>query len=161
MFKLIININNVQQNDSNIFYKYCNNKLNEFKQQLLNNIDYTKFKLRFDYLIDNNILQFHNDNIMNDRMLIQLIVNSFRIYKRIDINGTICISYNIPDYILIPNSNMSITHFIRYIEYGDENIPPYKWITHCWYYFSQNLNKEWINFYKLQKLRNTIRRNTK
>lgn len=150
MLKLIININNINLNDSNVFYKYCNNKLSEFKQELLNTINYTKFELRYDYLIDNNILQFNNNNNINSRVLIQLIVNSFRIYRRIDTNNSICISYNIPDYILIPNSNMSITHFIRYIEYGDENIPPYKWIKHTWDIFHEKIKKDWIKYQKFQ-----------
>ena len=150
MIRLTINVNNVKVNDSILFYNYCCKKLNDFKQQLFNNIDYTKFNIRYNYLIDNNILVFDKSPLTSNH-IVQLIINSFKVYKSINTQNCVVISYNIPDYILIPNSNLSITHFIRYIEYGNEDLPPYKWIYNVWNKFNRHIQEDWERYSKLQK----------
>ena len=143
MLRLSIITEKISLSDNYLYSTFCRNKLNEFKTFLLENTNYTKLQIRYDYLIDNNLIEFNmKDNIPSIQYITTYIINSFRIYKSTTING-INISFNIPDYILLPNSNMSITHFIRYIEYGNEDIPPYKWISHTWNKFKQSIEQDW------------------
>ena len=150
MIRLEINISDITIELNDLFYKFCNNKLKEFKIKLAKNINMPKFNLRYNYLVDNNVLVF-NDNIPNSITIINQIIQSFRIYKSIKADKNICISFNIPDNIYLSNSNMEITEFVNFIEYGNEEIPPYKWILHTWKDLSRNINNEWENFKKLHK----------
>ena len=150
MIRFEININDVSVNYNDLFYKFCSNKLNDFKIRLSKNVNIQKFNLRYDYLIDNNILEFNGD-IPNSTYIINTIIQSFRIYKSINATNNICISYNIPDNIYITNSNMEISYFVRFIEYGNEEMPPYKWISHTWKDLTTNIREDWESFKKLYK----------
>lgn len=142
----------INLSDNYLYSTFCKNKLNEFKTFLLENTNYTKLQIRYDYLIDNNLIEFHiKDNIPSIQYITTYIINSFKMYKSTTMYGYIDISFNIPDYILLPNSNMSITHFIRYIEYGNEDIPPYKWISRAWNKFKQSIKQDWEDCVEFSK----------
>lgn len=152
MLRLSIKTEKINLNDNYLYYEFCQNKLKDFKCLLFQTANYTKLQIRYDYLIDNNLIEFHiKDNIPTIQYITTYIINSFRIYKSYTVDGHIDISFNIPDYILLPNANMSITHFLRYIECGNEDIPPYKWISHTWTRFKQNIMTEWKDYKEFHK----------
>lgn len=113
--------------------------LSSFKNNLLNSIDINKFNLRYDYLINNEILIFTNSFRMPSKKLINLIVDSFTIKYISKTKVYICLF----DYKTIPNSNMSISLFVRFLEYGNFDMLPYPWIRTAW-------NKT-LNQYKLNR----------
>ena len=112
---------------------YSNSVLILFRQILLNKVDYVKIKLRYDYLISNNILQFNNtNNILDYKRIIYLFVHSLKVERVQTTNNNYCTCICLPNYLLIPNSNMSYASFIKFIEYGNFDIPPYNWLQNCW-----------------------------
>lgn len=151
MIRFQININDIKAEDNSLFYKFCNNKLNEFKTKLAKNVNMTKFNLRYNYLVDNHILEFNSVILVNPIAIVNNLIQSFTLYKSINANGNMCISFNIPDSKYILNSNMTLEYFIRFIEYGNEEIPPYKWISHTWKDLMTNIVDEWTRFKKLSK----------
>lgn len=113
--------------------------LSSFKNNLLNSININKFNLRYNYLMNKNELIFNNSFCMPNKKLINLIVNSFTIKYISETKVYICLF----DYITIPNSNMSISLFVRFLEYGNFDMLPYPWIRTAW-------NKT-LNQYKLNR----------
>ena len=112
--------------------------LSSFKNNLLNSIDINKFNLRYDYLINNGILIFTNSFRMPSKKLINLIVDSFTIKYISKTKVYICLF----DYKTIPNSNMSISLFVRFLEYGNFDMLPYPWIRTAW---NKTLNQYNLN----------------
>lgn len=152
MISLNLNIEGVMPKDYNLYFKFCYGKLNDFKSELRNNLNMAKFNLRYDYLIENNLIKFNDtENIPTSLFISNFIINSFTVNKRISILGNINTAFVIPDYILIPFSTISVTHFIRYIEYGTIDMAPYKWISHTWKLFSENIQNEWTEYNKIFK----------
>lgn len=150
MISLNLNVEGVKTEDYSVFIKFCYAKLSVFKNQLRLNLNSTKFNIRYDYVIDNNIIKFE-DYVPTPQFISNFIINSFRLVQRTNSLGNLCISYIIPDYLLIPYSNMSVTHFIRYLEYGTLDLAPYKWITHTWHLVSTNIQEEWETHIKIIK----------
>jgi hypothetical protein len=112
---------------------YSNSVLILFRQILLNKVDYVKIKLRYDYLISNNILQFNNtNNILDYKRIIYLFVHSLKVERVQTTNNNYRTCICLPNYLLIPNSNMSYASFIKFVEYGNLDIPPYNWLHSCW-----------------------------
>lgn len=112
--------------------------LSSFKTNLLNSIDINKFNLRYDYLINNEILIFTNSFRIPSKKLINLIVDSFTIKYISKTKVYICLF----DYKTIPNSNMSISLFVRFLEYGNFDMLPYPWIRTAW---NKTLNQYNLN----------------
>lgn len=102
--------------------------LSSFKTNLLNSIDINKFNLRYDYLVNNEILVFTNSFRIPSKKLINLIVNSFTVKYVSKTKVYVCLF----DYVNIPNSNMSISLFVRFLEYGNFDMLPYPWINTAW-----------------------------
>ena len=152
MISLNLNIEGVKYKDYDIYFKFCYAKLSEFKRKLKESLNITKFNIRYDYVIDNDIIKFEGA-MPTPQFISDFIINSFKLTKRISILGNINTAFIIPDYILIPLSNMSVTHFIRYLEYGTLDLAPYKWVSHTWYLFSKNIQEEWKDYKRtLRKL---------
>ena len=152
MISLNLNIEGVTPKDYNLYFKFCYSRLNEFKAELRKNLNMTKFNLRYDYMVDNKLIEFNDDdNIPTSLFISNFIINSFILNKRISVLGNVNTAFVIPDYILIPFSTMSVTHFIRYIEYGTLEMAPYKWISHTWRLFSENIQSEWTKYKKIFK----------
>lgn len=152
MITLNLNIEGVKHEDYNLYFKFCYSKLNDFKKELRNSLNIVKFSLRYDYIVDNNLIKFNDEeNTPTSLFIANFIINSFVLTKRANILGGIDTAFVIPDYLLIPFSTMSVTHFIRYVEYGTLDMPPYKWISHTWRLFSENIQDEWIKYSKIFK----------
>lgn len=115
---------------SNNSYSFAKEVFNHFKQTLKTTVNITKFKLRYNYLIDNDILVFNNFINLYVNKIIDILVNSFRLFRYKNSSNTYCIC--IFDYLTIPNTDMTVSEFIRFIEYGDLTMMPYHWIHKSW-----------------------------
>lgn len=124
MIHLVIPINNTVSNKQ----LFASNFLISFKHNLINNCDINKFNLRYDYLINNNELEFINSFRIPTNKLINTIANSFLIKNISSNNTSICLF----DHVNIPNTNMTISAFVRFIEYGNFDMLPYPWIKNAW-----------------------------
>ena len=88
--------------------------------------------------MNKNELIFNNSFCMPNKKLINLIVNSFTIKYISETKVYICLF----DYKTIPNSNMSISLFVRFLEYGNFDMLPYPWIRTAW---NKTLNQYNLN----------------
>lgn len=143
MLRFLIKIPNQYLDNNKYKSIYCNNVLTDFKRQLLANVDYNKIKIRYDYLVDNNVLQFNNpNNVIGHRQLIMLLVNQFRISRIITNNNNYSEAICLNSYILIPNSNMSYSNFYKFIEFGNFEMQPYHWVLDTYNKIKQKYNME-------------------
>lgn len=131
MLRFLIKLpRNFNANDSSVLL-YSNSVLSDFKAELQNSVNYNKIKVRYDYLISNNILQF-SKNDLDYKRIIQLAIQSLKVTRIQTNNNLIRTCIILPNYLLIPNSNMTYFNFIKFIEYGNLEIPPYHWILSAW-----------------------------
>jgi hypothetical protein len=133
MLRLLIKTPKPYLQDKKLIWTYSLSMLNSFKKELKNTVDYTKIKIRYNYLVDNNVLQFNNPtNKLSYKTIILNLISLFHIMY-INTNNeqyVTCIYLN--SSIIIPNSNMSYFHFLNFIQYGNFDIPPYPWIKISW-----------------------------
>lgn len=133
MLRFLIKVPTDYTNDNKLINTYSNAVLQAFKSQLLKDVDYNKIKIRYDYLIRNNILQFNNsNNVIGYKQLVELLVNQFKVQRTLTINNNYSTSIFLNNYILIPNANMSFANFYKFIEYGNIDIKPYHWVLTAW-----------------------------
>jgi hypothetical protein len=106
--------------------------LNRFKSEILKSINYNKIQIRYDYLKENKLLEFTTDTELNCQRLIFLLVNALQIRNIITNDNHYSTSICLYDYILIPNSNMTFSYFVRFVQYGNEDMPPYPFMDDTW-----------------------------
>ena len=111
---------------------YSNLFLQKFKKELLKNVNYNKIEILYNYLINNNYLQFEEGKTLDYKTIIQSLVNQFKVNNITTNNNQYSTCICLYDYILIPNSNMSFSHFLRFIQYGNDSISPYPWVNETW-----------------------------
>lgn len=128
MFQYYITLPNNYSNIQSVSYSKM--ALTLFKKTLNTTVDRIKIKIRLDYLIDNQILI--SDKTITVDYIINLIINAFTV-NRVATNNPLCQTcITLKSYTLIPNTNMTLTKLIRFIEYGNEDIPAYPWIQRAW-----------------------------
>lgn len=111
---------------------YSNLILNRFKSEILKSVNYNKIQIRYDYLKENKLLEFNNDSELNCQRLIYLLVNALQIKSLMTNTNQYSTCIFLYDYILIPNSNMTFSYFVRFVQYGNEDMPPYPFMNDAW-----------------------------
>jgi hypothetical protein len=140
MIRFLIKVPTQYTDDKRLVWDYSLMVLNEFKQIIRHNINYVKIKIRYDYLIDNEILQFEGRSL-GYKQIIELLLSKF-VVSYISTNSNnyqTCIGLN--ESFIIPNSNMSFANFLKFIQYGNFDIQPYPFVNSAWTELNDTLEK--------------------
>ena len=140
MIRFLIKVPTDYTDDRRLIWSYSLSVLNQFKQIIKRNINYTKIKIRYDYLIDNKLLQFDGKSL-SYRQIIELLLSKF-VVSYINTNNNnyqTCICLN--ESFIIPNSNMSFANFLKFVQYGNFDIQPYPFVNSAWTKLNEILEK--------------------
>jgi hypothetical protein len=129
-------------NDDNYIKNYSNMALSLFKYELRNTVDYNKISIRLNYLTRTQELLYTNAfNKPTVKQIVNTLIDNFT-YRKLMTTNLMCQSHLcLKNTLLVPNTNITFSKLLRFIEYGNEDIPPYPWVQHSYDLIKSRINR--------------------